>query len=246
VAAVEQAQAAGNASVRVVMLPDSADGLSAAIDAERPQLLHVFGHGDVASGARRILLGTAIDHMRGNGPGSVALTEQQLQPLIQRGLWLASLSVCESAAPSDASRGLAYDLVALGLPVALGMRRAVDADVARACCAGFYTAALRLIGEVATRNPGTHDVEWPAALRPARQRIVEREPGADPAASDAWTIPILYTRPEGFQVVVGAGDGAATNTARGHQRVISDFGTLMADGGPPGLLEDVLAAGGGP
>lgn len=240
--AVLAAAAAGDAALRAEALPASADELLLAIEAARPRLLHVFAHGDVAAGQPRIHLATAADHAAGHPRGSVSLGPPQLRPLVDRGLWLVTLSVCESAAPGGESHGLAYDLVDAGLPAALGMRRPVDAGVAGACCAGFYAEVLRQFAEIAARPPGTHAVDWPRALRPARQRIVDLDPAHDPEAVDDWTVPVLFVRPEGFQVVTEPAPAvAAVNAALGERDVAEAFLDLMADAEAPAALLDEAA-----
>lgn len=235
--AVDAAAAAGEVGLRVETLPASADELVVAIEAARPRLLHLFGHGDVAAGQPRIHLATAGDHAAGHPLGSVSLGLPQLRPLVDRGLWLVTLSVCESAAPSGESHGLAYDLVDAGLPAALGMRRPVDASVAGACCAGFYAEVLRQLAEIAARPPGTHAVDWPRALRPARQRIVDLDPARNPEAADAWTVPVLFVRSEGFSVVTEPAPAvAAVNAALGERDVAEAFLDLMAEADAPAAL----------
>lgn len=241
-AAVAAAVAAGDAALRAEPLPAAADVLVVRLEAARPQLLHLFGHGDVAAGQPRIHLATAADHLAGHPLGTVTLGSPQLRSLIDRGLWLATLSVCESAAPSGESHGLAYDLVDGGLPAALGMRRPVDASVACACCAGFYTEVFRVFGEITALAPGTHAVDWPRALRPARQRIVDLDPVPNPGGVDAWTVPVLFVRPEGFQVVTEAGAAVgATNAALGERSTAEAFLDLMVSADAPAALLDAVA-----
>ena len=162
----EAVRASGAPFCLRAVIPPTLDRLQWELASRRPTLLHFSGHGAAVSGGPTVLL--FEDEA---GVGDLVTAERLLK---HRGeyLFLVFLSACQSAtAYQRAFSNLAYELVAGGVPYALGMQFSVAETVATRFAEFFY----RYLAE-------GHPVE--EAVRQARLAL-ERYPGA-------LGIPVLY------------------------------------------------------
>ena len=104
------------------------------------------------------------------------------------------------------------DLVASGVPAAVGMLEPIDALDAHAFCGGLYAALFENLCEVTHNGPVDSEVEinWAQALRRARLSVLNRHED-DPETHRQWTVPALYVRPERFRLLL-ANTGAEEDT----------------------------------
>jgi hypothetical protein len=173
-----------------------------------PHLMHVFCHGS----DDHLTLGTRAD-WNGDLNGSIDLTADLLARDVPN-LWLVSLNACGSAAASGNSLGFARRLVIKGIPAAVGMRERIDTRFAGLLCRHFYRALLERISTI-DLNADPQRVDWAACLWSLREKsardyhrvegddAAEGVPIPDPDIAMRcrhWTLPVLYTHGESFQL----------------------------------------------
>ena len=241
--------ALGDAEVTVEPVPDNATDLLTALEGRQPHLLHIYCHGTITDGVRRLEIGTIRDFDRDDGRSSVLVRVDELGTAIARtGTWAVILNTCRGAEATDETLTHAEDLVSRGVPVAIGLRRLVDANDAFAFSSAFYPALLRAI-QVAVSGPhgATGEISWGDTLVQARRKLRDIH-GADAALHDAWTLPVLYSRPGTFKLVVAAqADLRGTTQALGESQVIGQLVEVLGDDAPDDVVADVrgLAPRGG-
>lgn len=187
--------------VTVKSLADTVDELEIAIDDFKPHLLHFFCHGAVSLGFSRLEVATTLNWARDDTESSLVLTAEQLLALpAMRQVWLVVLNCCQGGAGTSQLYSMAHTLVARGTPAAVGMLEPIAAVDAHRFCAGFYPALFREISQaLAQPDDGMPvPIEWSLPLRAARIRL---HSGVDPKSERTWALPVLYARPELFQVV---------------------------------------------
>lgn len=201
----EAAQAAITAGalqdVKVKLLGETVDTLETALDDFAPHLLHFFCHGAVDHGINRLELATALDWAAGRAVSSLVVPVEQLVALpALRQVWLVVLNCCEGGAATEQLHSMAHALVARGAPAAVGMLEPIAAVDAHRFAAGFYPALFREIAQAlnASTNATPAPIEWSLPLRAARLQL---NSNSDPTNDRTWTLPVLYARPEFFQVV---------------------------------------------
>lgn len=181
-------------------IPDRLPDLAAAINGVGPHIVHFFCHGTASSGTARLELGVFADFARNDGKSQVVLAVETLMgfPGMQD-TWLVTLNCCEGGKAVERLHSMAYRLVAAGVPTAVGMLEPVDAADAYEFCGYFYTAAFTAIREAlaAARNNGAAEVQWSDALFSPRTALGQTY---DPADNRQWLRPVLYVRPEPFQI----------------------------------------------
>lgn len=200
--AVQTAIANGELTgVRVSLIEATADQLEGALDTFKPHLLHFFCHGAVDHGVSRLEVATALDWAAGAEVASLVLPVEQLIALpAMRQTWLVVLNCCEGGAATAQLHSMAHTLVARGAPAAIGMLEPIAAADAHRFCAGFYPALFREITQALTQATSAQPapIEWSMSLRAARIQIFN---GVDPKSERTWALPVLYARPELFQIV---------------------------------------------
>lgn len=222
--------------------PGAPVGLVEAVEKLEPHLVHLFCHGSIVKDVHRLEVGTASDFGRDDGVSSVLVLAQELGIAVARAqAWGVVLNTCRSAQASGESLTHAEQFVKAKVPVAVGMKRQVDVADAVAFSASFYPEFFRMVHAVREKGPGEHDVSWPDLLLRARRRLRDLH-GADPDSNDAWTLPVLYSSPGGFSLVV-TGQQAAEDDV---QRSIGEVGTVdgmvaAVSDAPPGFLDDLRA-----
>ncbi|MBE2236864.1 MAG: CHAT domain-containing protein [Caldilineaceae bacterium] len=187
--------------VTVKLLEATVDKLESALDEFQPHLLHFFCHGAVNHGISRLEVATALDWASGAEVSSLVLPVEQLIALpSMRQVWLVVLNCCQGGAATDQLHSMAHALVARGAPAVVGMLEPIAATDAHRFCAGFYPALLREISQALGQSNAASPVpiEWSLPLRAAR---IQLHAGVDPKNERTWALPVLYARPELFQVV---------------------------------------------
>jgi hypothetical protein len=181
-----------------------------------PHILHFFCHG-ISYPVPQLHVASYKNWLL-KEPGDIQIEDRQLQQRADPGkdIWLVSLNCCESAqwaqAPGSHTVPMALALVKAGFPAVVGMRDRVDQDLANDFSGLFYD---ELLNDLAARfreaeKKRIAEVHWACGLFAARQRICARinpHSAFSEAAADAveWTIPVLYTRLQSFQIQVAAG-----------------------------------------
>ena len=169
-----------------------------------PHLLHFFCHG-TSDEIPHLKIGSFTD-WEADRDGTIAITGSELRQGAdpKQEIWLVTLNCCESATRAREGRGLASSLVAAGFPAALGMREAIDLQLAHQLCKSFYPALIDLIDQAPADGP-EKEIEWAQALSTVRTGLAAACQQGTPAqmaarACKSWTIPALYIRPEPFQL----------------------------------------------
>lgn len=238
----------GDADVTVLPVPDKATALIEAVEQAQPHLVHLYCHGTVLNRVRRLEIGTVNDFDQGGGKSSVVVLVEELGVAMWRaGTWGVVLNTCRGADASEEGLTHAEDLVNKGVPFAVGMRRAVDADDAFAFSAAFYPPVLRSILRAVETGPGERVIGWADTLLQARRSLRDMH-GADADLNDTWTLPVLYTRPGDFALRVAesqdavvedeAVESAAIETL-GEEEVVGGLVDLIASEASPELAADL-------
>lgn len=167
-----------------------------------PHILHFFCHGVVGFGSAELQLGTVNDWAQGTAVASLKLPVSQLRllPALQR-VWLVVLNCCSSGQPAGELHSMAHDLVASGVPAAVGMIEPVGAADADTFTESFYDALFaRLREALGPQNPDPFvEIDWSVTLHRPRLRLVAGHDG-NPENARQWLVPALYTQLEPFRV----------------------------------------------
>lgn len=202
------------------------------VEDSRPHILHVFGHGTITNDIGMIELGTIGDVERGDGTSSVLLRAEELGVAARRtGTWCVVLNICRGAEAGSAALTHAEEVVAHGVPAAVGMRRQVDVDDANAFSREWYPVVLEAVQRVVAAGAGQHELAWSDTLVAARRRLRDIH-GGNPGDDDTWTLPVLYKLPGPFRLELPAA-GVGEEQER----------TRLSEGDTLGGLIDVLPTG---
>lgn len=231
----------GDPQVTVEPVPNDATSLLTELEHRGPHLLHIYCHGTITDGVRRLEIGTVQDFDRDDGRSSVKVRVDELGTAMARaGTWAVVLNTCRGAEATDQTLTHAEEVVSRGVPVAIGLRRLVDACDAFAFSGAFYPAALCAIRRaVSGPDDETRTISWGDTLLQARRKLRDIH-GADARLHDAWTLPVLYTWPGTFRlVVVGQADLQTITEALGESEVIGNVVEVMGDDAPDNLVADL-------
>ncbi len=191
----EQIAALADPRIEARCVPGTPDALVSALKAFRPQLLHFFCHG-LLEQRPHLEIATRASH-DGSTDEHVYLNADHLQ-VLARDLWLVVLNACRGADDGKGGRveSLAFELVAGGVPAAIGMRDVIDMNDAVRFTRAFYTEAVRHFGQQLAA-PGERPFRWADVLAAPRSALCRKHGGVpeDAATKHAeWTLPILYVR----------------------------------------------------
>jgi len=238
-----------DSQVIVEPVPNDATSLLTELEDREPHLLHIYCHGTITDGVRRLEIGTVGDFDRDDGRSSVKVRVDELgTAMFRAGTWAVVLNTCRGAEAIDQTLTHAEEVVSRGVPVAIGLRRLVDASDAFAFSSAFYPAVLSAI-HTAVSGPdgGTRTISWGDTLVQARRKLRDIH-GADARLHDAWTLPVLYTWPGTFRLVVADQAGLQNTTqALGESQVIGGMVEVLGDDAPDDIVADMrgLAPEGG-
>lgn len=191
--------------VRVRAMPLDLVGFEGQLKEFRPHLLHFFCHGKAEFGNAELHLGTINDWTQKASVASLRLPLEKLRffPSLQR-VWLVVLNCCSSAQPAGELHSLAHNLVAGGVPAAVGMVEPVGAADADDFTETFYEGVFDILAQAFKALPGTRiEVDWSAAMWRPRDRLARGK--ADDVRQ--WLVPALYTQMEPFHVILTDGRG---------------------------------------
>ena len=203
-AVLKPALALGDPDLEVLPVPNPAADtpLLDLIAARQPHLLHLLCHGTVRDDVRLLEIGTIGDFARNDGTSSVVIRAEELGIAAARsGTWCVVLNACRGAEAGNESLTHAEEVVAQGVPAAVGMRRQVDIDDAMAFTRDWYPQVFDALRAVAAAGPGEHPLTWSEMLCAARRRLRDLH-GGNPGDDDTWTVPVLYKLPGAFSLVV--------------------------------------------
>lgn len=227
-------------TARPVLGPEAVPGLIQQIEELQPHLVHLFCHGTTTNGERRLEIATAGDFDRDDGTSSVLLYAEELGTALGRaGTWAVVLNSCKGAQTPDQLLTHAELLVNKGVPVAIGMRRQIDVSDAVAFSGAFWPEAFRTLAQARAKGHGEQAVSWADTLIRARQKLRDIH-GADPALNDSWTMPILYSTPGGFTLVVSeTHDEALVTQQIGEAGTVQGLVDVLTEGASAALLADL-------
>jgi hypothetical protein len=193
--------------------PASAGDVRGLIQDHKPQLVHLYAHGSLRDGARILTLAKPTDWddpEKAHGSLNIKLADVA-RAARDANTWLVVLNACKSAAAEqdqmggeDDVRSFAGDLVAEGVPAAIGHRRAIESIDAHRFALPLYEGIFRILQQPLSQ-PGRHELEWASVMFDAREKLLEAH-GGDPSTADNWSVPVLYVRPTEFLIDVAADD----------------------------------------
>ena len=245
---IDVARAVGDNELVVEPVPETARELTEMLQSLEPHILHVFCHGAIANGIHRLEFGTIRDFDDLNdGTSSVLVRVDELGLAMGNAhAWAVVLNTCRGAEADESPLTHAEEIVSSGVPVAVGMRRLVDAADANVFSAAFYRDLFCLIRKAvgtATASGTPSALQWADTLVGARQ-ILRDTHGADPSTNDAWTLPVLYARKGKFELIPppqGGGGAAATTEELGEKDAVGGMVAALSEDAPPGLADDLRA-----
>lgn len=241
-------------NVRVAYVPADVDALQTLLSSFGPHVMHLFCHGSTRGGPH-IEVAAKSDWKTGSPDNSLILEARQIRqctPPTAEIPWLVVLNCCESAAMADIEdlQSLARDLVAYGAPAVVGMREPVASDDASRFTDAFYKRLRRDLAVKLGAPPGTqHAIDWAQLVVQARARLAERyRPmtlSQAAATTKEWTLPVVYVRPQAFNVLVTAPPPptAPATEPKAQQLELELLDGLRAQlppDSPPGLLDDIM------
>jgi hypothetical protein len=195
----------GLSNVQVSALPGASPELEDQIATFKPQILHFFCHGVTGFGVAQLELATILDWDQGNQRGSLQLDIDDLAniPALKQ-VWLVTLNCCKSGQSDTEQFSMAHTLVNAGIPAVVGMLEPIDAADAHTFCGRFYRALFDKFHAIQSQleaQPGENfaELEWPEALHSARKALAEKS-SRNPIQHREWSLPVLYVRPETFQL----------------------------------------------
>lgn len=198
------AKALNDPDLEVLPVPNPATDtpLLDLIAAKQPHLLHLLCHGTVRDDVRLLEIGTIGDFERNDGKSTVVIRAEELGLAAARsGAWCVVLNACRGAEAGNESLTHAEEVVAQGVPAAVGMRRQVDVDDANAFTREWYPQVFAALQTIGSAPPGEQPLIWSEMLCSARRRLRDIH-GGDPGDDDTWTVPVLYKLPGSFGLVV--------------------------------------------
>jgi hypothetical protein len=202
--------------------------------------VHLYCHGAIAEGVRRLELGTVLDFEAVPPRSSVLMRVLELGvALAQAGTWGVLLNTCRGAEAADEAITHAEEIVSAGVPFAIGHRRLVDAADAAAFSAAYYPAMFKAVRYAAAAPLGNNEIEWADTLVDAR-RVLRDNHGADPARNDRWTVPVLYCQSGSFELVPSQPiDVSDTRETLAEQDTVGGIVDTLAASAPAELLADL-------
>lgn len=198
----------GNNLIRADFLPTNWNDLEREIQTFSPNILHFFCHGSTVGGSH-LQLASRADYLAGKPHGSVAIEASQISqiPYIDQYVWLVTLNCCQGAAPAADMSSMARQLVADGISAVLGMRETITTNDANLLCEALYKAILVEIQNFVNSNTRRTAIEWVTMLFEPRRQLVQQHSPGQPLANAAacvkeWALPVVYVRPEIFELEV--------------------------------------------
>ncbi|MEM1437001.1 MAG: CHAT domain-containing protein, partial [Pseudomonadota bacterium] len=166
-----QSESAQDASLQAEMIPRNSAALIDRIKAYEPHILHLYCHGDSRP---RLLFGTNVDWLQGtSSEGSLRLRADEVaQAARDAGTWVVVLNACLSGAAADDGPSAVEELVANGVPVAVGHRVYIQPSFATQLTEALYPDLFALLADTIERgrsDGSTQEIEWAQLLWRARR-----------------------------------------------------------------------------
>jgi hypothetical protein len=205
-----------------------------------PHLLHFYCHGTVDDvGVRSLAIATArdFDDPKRSTSSVKVLVDELGTDMAATNTWAVVLNMCRGADADDHLLTHAERLVNAGVPVAVGMRRLINAQDAFAFSKALYPSVFAAIKAAA--QPGSDRiVRWAGTLTYARQML--RDDPLRPLGDDTWTVPAIYTRPGDFRLVPAAqGEVAAVTQELSENEVVDGAVAAVGEGAPAELVYEL-------
>ncbi len=225
--------------VEVHAAPARSSGFEDIVSSFDPHIVHFFCHGKASHGVSELEIGTAnsFDHQDSSealhlDTRSLAQFFKMTQP------WMVVLNSCLGAQSTENSYSMAYDLVAEGVPAAVGMLERLDARDAHRFCGAFYPSLFTKVREAIHNLNGNTEVplEWAETLFNPR-RDISQQHGNNPKDDRQWLLPVLYVRPESFRLRSQPPDLSATQMQMLQWKVKSVAGMLQMLANAPAEAE---------
>jgi len=198
----------------VEVMPADLSALQTLVSDFGPHLLHFYCHGSLESSAH-IRLALKSDWTAANPTHGLVAEARDFHGFTRSTddlPWLVVLNCCEGAGvdAKPNSQSLALSLALQGVaPAVVSMREPVVSDTANLLTKALYS---KLIADIAARIDATgqapQPLDWPNLVVAARDTlarlggVVLLSQGAD--STKEWTLPVVYVRPEPFNLQVAA------------------------------------------
>ncbi len=194
----------------VNLIPPDLSALQAMVADFRPHVLHLFCHGSI-EGSPHVSLAVKSD-WEAPEPTSGLLAEARdfhgFTGKTDDLPWLVVLNCCEGAASSATadSQSLTLGIAREGIaPAVVGMREPVVSDTANLLTRTLYA---KLLADIAIRSndAGQRPLDWAHLVVAVRDRLARIHEGMvlslAAASTKEWTMPVVYVRPDAFQLRV--------------------------------------------
>jgi hypothetical protein len=201
-------EALNKPGISVDFLPIDINVLLQEIGDFAPNILHFFCHGSTVNGPH-LQLASRNDWLGNKAMGSVTINAQELSqvPNIIQFVWLVTLNCCQGAAMVEDASSLARSLVSKGIPAVIGMRETVTSNDANLFCRSLYASIMKELQACLNSGKSRTQIEWAKTLLEPRKRLAQHHGSGAPLTSAAaktkqWTLPIIYVRPEPFELEI--------------------------------------------
>ncbi|WP_426191474.1 CHAT domain-containing protein [Massilia sp. DWR3-1-1] len=190
----------------------SAKTLRKSMETFQPHILHFFCHGK-ADEQPAIQIATQLSWTSGIHTEDIMVGAGDIKQFgaTDDSLLLVTLACCEGASQGSGSTALsmslAQQLVSVGVPAVVGMRKPILTGLADTFSELFYQELLKeLTACVASANghaDGGAEVHLACALHALRRSLFNH---GQASPSLQWTMPVLYTRLAPFRIKVDMGE----------------------------------------
>ena len=168
-----------------------------AISQWKPQIVHVFCHGDAEDTDQWLELATEVDYLQGATKGSTIVRASQLARMVDLlpNPWLLTLNACDTGRAASTINSMAHRMVRAGFPAAVAMLEPVNENDAHTVTRALYGRMFQLLEQVSTTLKTAEEApfEWLRPMSAVREALVE-DHGADPTSAREWSLPVLYVR----------------------------------------------------
>ncbi|WP_082663739.1 CHAT domain-containing protein [Sinorhizobium sp. Sb3] len=204
-----EAETAGDDRMTTSLVPGNKLDLLNEVRSFAPQICHFLCHGQSDSGGYLEIANQGVSF----GGAPLIIMASDLEDVLPGSAWLVLLNAClgAHANPRSGTSTLAAKLVKEGVPVVVGMRDEIPADIIGRFSHAFLSEVMRTIAKIAAGGV-EEDLELGPCLSRARATICENFPGAATLPPDEigarvkeWALPVMSVSKAPFRVRPKAG-----------------------------------------
>ena len=226
--AVDTEIAAGTANeiYDIRLVPGELRELQEVVAEFAPHVLHLFCHGSAVDNPHvRLAVKSSWQDAANQGLFVETSDFRHFCARTDSVPWLVVLNCCDTAAAAtDDVQSLALGLALAGFaPAVIGMREPVGSATANLVTSALYGGLVaELSGRIAAPSTTAQPLDWARLVVGARERLTGGRgmtKSAAAASTKEWTLPVVYVRPEEFQLQVVSAPAHRPRVGRPHERL---------------------------